>query len=403
MGTSRPRPSKLPHRTPRSVHLQRRVADALRERIETGTLPRGSRLPPLRTTAREFGVSTMTVCKAIELLEREACIHRIPQLGAFVGPVPGGRSAATATQKLVALAAADLGGIFNMAVARGIGKACRAHGWTLQIYDAHLDFDMEAGNLLRIFESGLRGVIVMTFGRSEHVAAVIELQLAGFPVVLVDQIPPTVQADLVESDHEGGAYRGVKYLLDHGHDCVVMLSHPPESSSIAARVRGYEKALREAGLEPRPEWRVWTDQAVHLAGSRENRPWRGGCEAILPLLRNARPPIAVLAIDAYTQWGVYKACAELGLRIPQDVSVVGFDDSEVAHAIDPPMTIIAQRTDEIGRAAVELLERQIAAAANGQTPRQTYAHVIIDVDLVERRSVARVSGGGHVTIPAVGG
>lgn len=348
--------------------------------------------------AREFGVSTMTVSKAVDLLERENHIHRVPGIGAFAGPASMKQSQGGLSPKVLALAAADLIGVFNTAVARGIGKACRARGWTLQIYDAHSDVQAETRNLLRVREDGLAGVFVMAFGESRHIASILNHQLVNFPVVLLDQTPAGLEADLVQSDHEAGAYLGVRHLLDHGHDCILMLSYAPVSSSVRERIRGYQRALREAGLEPRSDWQVWTDNDIHMAGSRDHRPWHGGCEAILPILRRARPPIGILAIDAYNQWGVYKACSKLGLRIPEDVSVVGFDDSEVAHAIDPPMTIIAQRTDEIGRAAVELLEQQIKGTRKAPAGRPANECKMIGVDLIKRQSVARVAGGGSVPI-----
>ena len=98
--------------------------------------------------------------------------------------------------------------------------------------------------------------------------------------------------------------------------------------------------------------------------------------------------VAVLAIDAYTTLGVYEAWHELGLRIPDDVSVIGFDDSEIAHIVKPPTTIIAQRADEIGHAAVELLERRISTKFDTNGSRKTCTHVTIDVDLIERQSVS---------------
>jgi LacI family transcriptional regulator len=102
--------------------------------------------------------------------------------------------------------------------------------------------------------------------------------------------------------------------------------------------------------------------------------------------------VAIFAIDPPAAWGVYEACRELGLRIPQDVSIVGFEDSEIAHTMRPPMTIAAQRTDEIGRAAVELLVERFESPPPDQDGRRSYKHVVIDVDLIERESVARASG-----------
>ncbi len=365
--------------------LHRSVAEALRRRVVQGRLPQGSKLPPLRRIAREFDVSTMTVRQAIRALEREGHIYRIAGVGAFVRTAD---PAEASTRRLLAFVAMDLGSAFDMAIARGVEKACQRRGWSLQVLDARLDVELETQNMLRLPESGARGAIVMPPWNPENIDALLRIQSADFPMVLVDRTMWGMKADLVESDHEDGGYRATRHFLERGHRVVLAVTHPPRASSITGRLRGYERALREAGIRPDPDWIVVIDEQAHMQGFAENRRWLGAARAAEPALRRFGRPVAVLAIDAYTAWGVYEACRELGLRVPADVSVIGFDDSEIAHAIRPSMTIIAQRTDEIGRAAVELLERRLDKRQDAPGIGRAFVHLTIGVDLVERQSVA---------------
>jgi DNA-binding LacI/PurR family transcriptional regulator len=370
--------------------LHHTVADALRHRVTAGLLAGGSKLPTLRKIADEFAVSTMTVRQAIRTLEIEGHVYRIPGVGAFVRPQAPGR---VVTQRMLAFAASDLASAFEMGIARGIERACQKHGWSIQILDAQHEVEIEKRNMRRLPDSGCEGAMILpTWGNNRCVEALFRVQQTDFPLVLVDRIPAGLQADLVESDHEQGAYMATKYLLDHGHTQVLMLTPPPLVSSIASRIQGYERALMEYGLNPRPEWMVWLNMDVQTAAFEQHRRWFGGYSAILPIFKRTTMPVAVFAVDPYTAWGVYEACRELGLRIPQDVSIIGFDESEITQAMRPPITIILQRTDEIGAAAVELLEQRIEAGPPREARRRTYTHAVVDVDLVERESVAHVSG-----------
>jgi LacI family transcriptional regulator len=99
-------------------------------------------------------------------------------------------------------------------------------------------------------------------------------------------------------------------------------------------------------------------------------------------------PVGVVGIDAYAGWGIYEACRELGLRIPQDVSVVGFDDIDVTRALQPRMTIVSQRTDEISQKAVDLLERALTNRSEDESDSPPYMHLVVGIDLKTRASVA---------------
>ncbi len=361
------------------------VTDGLRRRLVDGSLAPGMRLPTLRELAEEFKVSTNTVRVAIRALEREGSLYHVQAVGAFVSPGYPGLRPSAPRKTTIALATLDIAGSLEMGIARGVERACQERGWHLQILDAQCDSRVETRNLARLGDSGLRGAIIVPTCDHENTEALFKLKLANYPMVLVDREIPGLKVEVVHSNHEQGARLATEYLVSRGHRQVLMITEKADISSITDRVRGYEHVLESHGLGPARRSIVWIDPRAASRGFREGQRYLGAYEAAWPVLRAAKPPVAFFAHNDYSAWGVAEACRELGLRIPEDVSVVCFDDSDIARAISPPLTTIAQRTQEIGQTAAALLE-QILLKGLGSEPR----HVMVDVDLIERRSVASV-------------
>lgn len=233
----------------------------------------------------------------------------------------------------------------------------------------------------------------MPVGDHANLETLVKLKLSGYPMVLVDRGVPGLKVDLVESDHEKAAFLATEHLLQHGHRNVFMITWPPLATSIAARIRGFEQTLIAYGLEPSRNRFGWIDPSVSTRGVQEGRNWLEGYEAAKPVLQSGQPPMAFFALNDYIGWGVFEACRELGLRVPQDVSIVCIDDSDITRAMTPPMTVVAQRPMEIGKKAIELLERRLQAPNVAFDPE----HPIIDIDLIQRQSVASVAENVHRT------
>ena len=366
---------------PSARFRHRSVAEQLRRWVINGQFAGGAKLPALREIASQFNVSTTTVRRALRTLVREGHVHQISRLGAFAG----GSHRETAVRRMVAFAAGDLSYPLDIGIARGIQTACNQRGLDLQIFDAHLDPARELRNIQCLSEGGLRSAVILPIGNPESIDALLRLQATGFPLVLVDRTFPNVHADLVQSDHEKGAYVATRHLIRKGHRRVLTITPPSRHMSIEARVRGYERALSEAGITPAPDWRIAVDSLT-----RGDELRMQGYVAILPVLQRIEFPIAIFALRDYLGWGVYRACQELGLRIPQDVSIIGFDDSDFSRAMLPPMTVIAQRNERIGQSALDLLEQRLKDGATDGSER-VFRSILIDLDLIERGSVADLS------------
>lgn len=362
----------------------RSITETLRKQLAEGTLAPGVRLPPLLQLARQFNVSTTTVRNAIRVLEHEGSVYHVPAVGTFVRPTYPSRAAAD--QITIAWATLDIVSPFETAIARGIHQGCHQRAWGLQIYDAQIDPEREATNLARLARSNIQGVIITPLCVPQNVELLFKLKQTGFPMVLLDRSIFGLMVDVVESDHERAGYLATECLLKQGHRKVLAITADTCVSSVQARLRGYERALLDHGLEPARSCRLYVDLAACEIGVATGRRWYHGYAAILPALKELNEPVGVFALDDYTGWGVYEACREVGLRIPEDVSVICVDDTDIARAMVPPMAAVAQRTTEIGRHAVDLLERRMKSI------NVEPSHVIVDVDLIERPSVGPPGG-----------
>ena len=361
------------------------VTETLRQRLAEGSWRPGDKLPTLRDLASEFKVSTNTVRSAIRVLEREGHLHHIHAVGTFVRPAFPTQT--STRQTTIGLVIPDIGGPFAMFVARGVEQACQARSWGLQIYDDRRNPQLEVDNLARLATSGAVGAVILPTCDAVAIESLFKLKLSGFPFVLVDRRVRGLNVDSVESDHEKGAHMATEYLLQQGHRRIMIVMYPPDISPVEARLRGYERALVNCGLVPLPEWRVVLEPPGPISEGEEFEPWAPACQAVRPVLQKVELPVGIFGLNEFITWGVLEACRELGLRVPQDVSVVCFDNSVISRAMSPPMTAVAQRDTELGRCAVGLLERRLNSP--GIEPQQ----VVLQVELIKRQSVAPVTCG----------
>lgn len=215
------------------------------------------------------------------------------------------------------------------------------------------------------------GIIFVAAGeRSDSVRDLIKRQ---FPVVLIDRQQPGIELAAVHVDNYSGGQEATQHLIDLGHTRVACITGPHNITPSADRVTGYLNALEEAGL---PVDEQLIEPGTFRASS--------GYAATLKLLQLPDPPTAIFACNDMMAIGVLRAAAETGRRVPDDLAIVGFDDVELASYTIPPLTTVAQPTDEMGQKAVEML---LGAVKDKRHPRQS---TILKAELV-----VRASSGGH--------
>lgn len=219
------------------------------------------------------------------------------------------------------------------------------------------------------------GIILVSSGSASE--SVELLKQNDCPVVLVDREFENV--DVVVVDNEGGGYLAVKHLIDLGHSRIGCISGPSQINPSALRCKGYHRALEDAKIIYDPTLLTQGDFRPH-----------SGYLAAKELLSLPEPPTAIFISNDMMAMGALCAINELGLSVPKNVSIVGFDDVSLASMMVPPLTTISQPTHELGSIAVEMLTKRI------KEPSAQPNRMALKTSLVIRKSASSISSSQFV-------
>lgn len=329
--------------------------------------------PTINDVAAAAGVSVATVSKAVngrygvavETVER--VLQVVQELGYESSLVASSmRSRQTG---VIGVLVADFEP-FSGEILKGVGAALHDSRYDLLAYSGSRQQSPEGWerrSLSRLSGTLIDGVIMVT-------PTVVNVS-ADVPIVAID--PHTGRADLptVESDSFGGARQATQFLAELGHRRIGFVAGRPDLRSSGLRDAGYRRALGEAGIPFDPD--------LVAVGRYEQDTGRGAAKR---LLTGPDRPTAVFAANDLSAIAVLDVAAELGLRVPEDLSVVGFDDVPEAAQSTPPLTTVRQPIQQLGAAAVGLLTRLLA----GEQPEKT--HLVLPTRLVERGTTAAPAG-----------
>ena len=227
----------------------------------------------------------------------------------------------------------------------GAAEALYEHDMRLVLGPTRREHEREVSLLDRLMHGTTDGALIVL---PEESSEELERALAdGYPLVVVDPLLPLDERiPSVSAAHMSGADQAMRHLLQLGHRRIAAITGPPGWVATEDRRRGYHAALAAAGILPDPELEVEADFEIAQGG-----------KAAGALLDLGDPPTAIFAFNDNIAIGVLQAARERGLRVPEDVSVVGFDDVEHATIVSPALTTVRQPLAEMGRTAVSLLMR----------------------------------------------
>jgi len=332
------------------------------------------RPPTIRDVAARAGVSHQTVSRVINdsprVTEgtRERVLSAIREL-AFV-PSPMARGLISNQTRSIGIVTDDISDHFFARVAAGAEAEARRRGYYLMIGSVEPDDD-EEGYLRLMLERRVEGLILARPSVPLVPADLVAARGAGVPLVAVgfSELPGF---PVVDVDNRRGGYDATRHLIEHGHRRIATVVGPRAWPSAAARLEGYRQALREVGIA--------RDLVEHASG------WglESGRAAATRLLERGAEFTALFAHSDLIALGAIRRLREAGLRVPDDVSVVGFDDLPIADYVEPALTTIHQPMREVGARAAGFVLDQIAGGA-APTPE---AHLLPAV-LVARQSVSQ--------------
>jgi LacI family transcriptional regulator len=302
----------------------------------------------VRDVARRAGVSTSTVSHVLNRTRyvseelRERVVSAMQDL--HFEPNAAARMLSLRRSNAIGLIVSDIRNPFFASVTRGVEDVAQEHGYTVVLCNSDETVVKETACLKALQSHQVDGVLLASAGvADEHVRRLVR---AGYPIVLVDRDLPDLGVPAVLLDNEGAAYSAVRHLVDRGHRRIGMVSGRPSISTTTERIAGYQRALREAGVEP--------DDRLVISGESTSE---GGARATHALLDLRPCPTAIFSGNNLMTIGALHAISSRGLSVPDDVALVGFDDFPFpwSDAFSPHLTTMAQPTYELGRRAAEML------------------------------------------------
>jgi LacI family transcriptional regulator len=321
--------------------------------------------------AREAGVSPTTVSRVLAGSQRvhPATRERVVAVMAALEYRPSqvARSLRERRTRTIGLIVTDIGNPFFPAIVHGVEDAARAQGRAVLLCNGSEDPEREVEYLDLLLERRVDGVIVASGGLTRRHGAV--LGRYAIPVVLVNASLPGSEVPAVLSDNRAGGRLAAEHLLALGHDHLVHIAGPPGSEPMSARLRGLREAVAASS---RPVTVEVVPGDGHLTG---------GAAGVRAAVARRPPPFGIFAHNDLTAIGALHALAELGIKTPEEVAVVGFDDIPLAAYASPELTTIAQDSYGMGAWAAGAIDR----LAGGETV--TGVHTL-PVRLVQRRSTS---------------
>lgn len=352
-----------------------RVREELLQLLKSGAIPPDERLPSEHELAERFGVSRQTLRQSLGELEREGLVYRVQGKGTFAAadsPATRGGDAPL-TIGVVTTYISDY--IFPHIV-RGIEQTLRAGGARLVLSSTDNDKRKEREALEAMLKEPLDGLIIEPTKSAEgnpNIDEFLHLENRNVPYVTINETYPELSAPCFKVDDERGAELAASHLIETGHTAVAGFFKTDDLQGVS-RLRGFLNALRKAGLRIPPEW------VVRYATENKNEEPARRLESLLAGKAPARPT-AVVCYNDELAVGLLETIRRAGLKVPDDISVVGFDDSTLATATETKLTTVRHPKEQLGAAAAEALLRMI------RQPGAREAGIVFEPVLIKRHSV----------------
>lgn len=340
--------------------------------------------PTLQGIADQSGLSVTTISRVLSgqasryhiSKETEVTVRKLAKDSSFV-PNQLARGLRLKKTLTIGLVIPDISNPCYAGIAHQVLVGIRKYGYSVILCDSQDDTGLEVQSLALLQSRSVEGVVLCPTGRSsQHLAPFVGGRL---PIVLVDRFFPDLPLPYVSSDNVAGARQATELLITSGHRRIACLQGLRGTSPSEFRVRGYKEALAHHHL-PIENNLIVGDSFTEQSGYIETK-----------LLLRTEPGVrAILALSHLNGLGAIRALTEEKRRIPDDVSIISFDDTPYFSYLATPLTAVAQANSEMGEVAVKLLFDQI------QSPhRQTKGGILLPTTLVMRESVKRLASPTH--------
>jgi DNA-binding LacI/PurR family transcriptional regulator len=325
----------------------------------------------IRTIARAANVSIATVSRTMNHVPTvnpklaKRVWEVIDELDYY--PNTQARALVSGRSKLFGLIVSEITNPFFPELIQGFEDIAVAHGYEILVSSTNHDPKRMSHCIRRMLERKVEGVAIMTFGIEEPLLD--QLAKRKIPLVFIDLGPKRPGISLLKVDYHHGIRQGVQHLAALGHRDISFISGPMTLHSAQSRRTAFSASMKECGIA--------LDQSLIVEG---DHTMEGGIASMERLLAAKKMPTAVMCSNDMTAIGVLHKLYRAGLRVPDDLSVIGFDDIHIAEVTIPPLTTVQMSRFELARAAVTALRTQV------EHPQDSKREYNIQTDLIVRES-----------------
>ncbi|MDF2540636.1 MAG: transcriptional regulator, GntR family with LacI sensor [Herbinix sp.] len=341
--------------------LYEKIISYLRQEIHSQNFKPGDKLPTEKELAQKFGVSRITSKRALEDLKSEGLIYRVRGSGSFVSSLEKNLdkflSTSTTNNRLDYSRVVPIvlpfdvsnGGIMNVVI--GASRVMDEKGYILSIHCCNDDINEEKKLLLHLYEKNVAGIIHYPISDRKNLEVMNLLYLNNYPIVTIDKYYESIPISYVVSDNLRGSYEAVQYLISKGHKKIAFVSDGKieDATSIRNRYFGYCKALNEN--------KISIDEQLVKSGIIDLNSNQDGIEMYKNLVKELvnQNVTGICAINDYVASSLMKSATELGISVPNELSVIGFDNLEFGKYLSVPLTTVQQNFYKIGKVAAQML------------------------------------------------
>ncbi|WP_422120920.1 ribose operon transcriptional repressor RbsR [Moellerella wisconsensis] len=327
----------------------------------------------MKDVARVAGVSTSTVSHVINKnrFVSESIIKRVNEAIDALNYAPSAlaRSLKMNRTNTLGMLLTASNNPFYAEVVRGVERSCYERGYSLILCNTEGDLNRMDHSLETLLQKRVDGLLMMC-SEVQGPSPEILKRYPAVPTVMMDWSPYGSEGDIIQDNSLLGGEIATRYLIESGFTCIACIAGPQDKSPAQYRLQGFKQAMRQASLVVPEDYIVVSDFE-----------FSGGFDAMNQLLDLASPPQAIFAGNDAMAVGAYQAAFQRGISIPDDISIIGYDDIDLASYMIPPLTTIHQTKDELGKLAVEKLLYRL------DNPDSESTISVLTPKLIERQSV----------------
>ncbi|QHW32743.1 LacI family transcriptional regulator [Paenibacillus rhizovicinus] len=337
----------------------------------------------LKDIASKLNISATTVSRALKDDARisKEVRDKVKKLSLKMGYRPNlmAKSLVSNRTDTIGFLVDNLSWSFFSELAECVQNAAEKLGYSVFIYSSQKNWQQERAGVERFLSRGIDGLLVFATETKENLAYYDELGALGIPVLFFNHFNH-MNVNCVTTDDYDGARKAMRHLLELGHRKIGYIGSKEDSSFKRQRLSAYSDMLGEAGVTKASDW-IALEEDDPLYGYRVCQQWfKPGAND---------KPTAIFAQNDMLAFGAIRAVREAGLRVPEDISVVGFDDLDACACIHPPLTTVKIPLKRLAEAAVRFLSEQIGSSEKDEDVR---LKTTISPNLVIRQSTAPVKG-----------